>query len=169
MIIVLPSGNDHLADALVRDLGFVKAHVDEPVRRVLLDIDPFVEATVQIANLDRGPRLSSRLERNGGDWAKAMNRCPEIERLLAALRPYAPAADITRDTVVVGVETSSQRDSVDRHVVIAVDGSPLPSGTYPSDDDVMIVSAGDVVEQQRQIVEFVKGLGEPAKASAAAE
>jgi hypothetical protein len=121
MIIALPAtGHDHLADALVRDLGFTRAHVDDGVRALLLELDPIVTAGVTMANQGFSPKLSAKLEQYGG-WERLLNPprsgsqpdrvAAEVKRLLEVLRTHELVkANVSGDTVVVGVETVTAGD-----------------------------------------------------------
>lgn len=146
-VIAIPPGHDHLADALVRDLGFIKAHVDDPVRQMALAIDPIVEAGVQLANMGRSPRLSARLETSGGDWVRAAARAPEITRLLDALRPFAPD-EPGGDLVVTDVTDLDHAPLF--AVYVAIEGR--------AEHAAHVIAEGDVATQQTAIVELVRAL-----------
>jgi phage-related minor tail protein len=116
MIISLPAtGHDHLADALVRDLGFTRTHVDAGVRALLEELDPIVSDGVTMANQGFSPRLKSKLEQYGG-WDRLLNPprpgsmpdkvAAEVKRLLDVLRGcVARIAEDGIDVVVVGASS----------------------------------------------------------------
>lgn len=179
MIIALPpTDHDHLADALVRDLGFTRAHVDQPLRDLLVALDPFVDSGVSMANRGPTPRLSSKLEQMGGNsdeerWTRLLNpsrpgaavdrTAAEVRRLLDALRERDVEPVYHHgDTVIVGVGSSatlrqhlrpSSSDVPFRWV--AIQGRSDAQGV-----DHWIEPAG-VVGEQEAIVNYVRGLREP--------
>lgn len=67
------SGKDSIAKVLVDNYGFIRLAFADPVRELLLEIDPI---------LDKGNRLSSLVDEYGWDIAKAQ---PEVRRLLQTL------------------------------------------------------------------------------------
>lgn len=76
------TGKDEVADELVRLGGWVKVGVSDPLHRMLLKIDPFV---------DSGMRYSQSVETLGYVGAK---KIPEVRRLLQVL-----GTDVIRETV----------------------------------------------------------------------
>jgi len=183
VIIALPeTGHNHLADALVRDLGFTRTHVDAPLRELLLALDPFVDSGVTLANMGPSPRLSSKLEQVGGGtdeerWDRLLNpprpgaapdrNAKEVRRLLDVLREQMRTFEppgIHEDTVIVGVDTGEQRGNIgDPHTVVAIAGRGLPEGTYDTDDDVHILTPAGIVGEQEAIVAYVKQLRQPVR------
>jgi hypothetical protein len=156
-VIALPSGHEHLANALVRDLGYTKVHVDQPIRDLLLALDPLVDGGVTLANRGASPRLSSKIELAGGDWDKAIQKNPEISRLIKVAR-VDPALD-----VLVAAKGKT--------VIIGADHGWLPIGTrcvaiagreskaFTADH---VIAEGPVVDQELAIVAYVRGLEQPA-------
>jgi hypothetical protein len=170
-VIALPSGHDYLAAALLRDLGFVRVHVDEPIRRLALKIDPFVEAGVVLANMGRSPRLSSRLESNKGDWRAAQQRAPEITRILDVLRENVqPPHELDGDVVIVGVDSAKEHEYLER----AFDGEVSTVAVAGRDnwhdyEPDHLIAEGPVVEQEMGIVDFARslmGVGKPVTVAA---
>lgn len=162
-VIALPSGHEHLANALVRDCGFVKVHVDESLRRLALAVDPLVEAGVTLVNMGRSPRLSSRLAEYQGDWGLLQARVPEVTRFLEALRTEIGEEDAHPydcDTVIVGVVSAAHRRSVE-HVAhfVAIDGryANIDPGDEPV-PDCHIIPEGSIVDQEIAIVRYVRDL-----------
>jgi hypothetical protein len=156
-VIALPSGHEHLANALVRDLGYTKVHVDQPIRDFLLRLDNLVDGGVTLANRGASPRLSSKIELAGGDWDKAIQKNPEISRLIKVAR-VDPALD-----VLVAAKGKT--------VIIGADHGWLPIGTrcvaiagreskaFTADH---VIAEGPVVDQELAIVAYVRGLEQPA-------
>jgi hypothetical protein len=156
-VIALPSGHEHLANALVRDLGYTKVHVDQPIRDFLLRLDNLVDGGVTLANRGASPRLSSKIELAGGDWDKAIQKNPEISRLIKVAR-VDPALD-----VLVAAKGKT--------VIIGADHGWLPIGTrcvaiagreskaFTADH---VIVEGPVVDQELAIVAYVRGLEQPA-------
>jgi hypothetical protein len=167
-VIALPSGHDHLADALVRDLGFDKMHVDDPVREAALRIDPIVEGQPQLANVGgRSPRLSARLGVAGGDWDKAIKKCPEIARFLEALRAEMGdewLIEPPTDTVLTGVSTWTVDDRLSFGILPGASGRQFVAieGRVGPDAGVdHFIPEGGVVDQERAIVAYVQSLRAP--------
>jgi hypothetical protein len=163
-IIALPSGHEHLANALVRDLGYTKVHVDQPIRDLLLALDPLVDGGVTLANRGASPRLTSKIELAGGDWDKAIQKNPEISRLIKVARElvgpdYGKTGTPTK-TVIVGVDSTWQwhaTPKVDTKIVVIAGRGGVP--TYEPDH---VIAEGPVVEQELAIVAYVRGLEQPA-------
>ena len=167
MIIALPEkDHGHLADALVRDLGFTRTHVDAPLRELLLALDPFVDSGVTLANMGPSPRLSSKLDQAGGGeagWDRLLHpsrpgsapdrTATEVKRLLDVRRrelgdDYGARADNEGDVVVMG-------EAVACHEFVAIAGRYEGSGV-----DHVIDPAG-VVGEQEAIIAYVKKLRGP--------
>jgi hypothetical protein len=156
-VIALPSGHEHLANALVRDLGFTKVHIDQPIRDFLLRLDNLVDGGITLANRGASPRLTSKIELAGGDWDKAIQKNPEISRLIKVAR-VDPALD-----VLVAAKGKT--------VIIGADHGWLPIGTrcvaiagreskaFTADH---VIAEGPVVDQELAIVAYVRGLEQPA-------
>jgi hypothetical protein len=167
-IIALPSGHDHLADALVRDLGFTKMHVDQAVRAAALDIDPIVDSGFTLANMGSSPRLTSRLLYHGSDWERLQARIPEVVRVLDKLRNYVPA-DLSYpegDSVITGVNTGMAADravGVGAHLVAIAGRAPWDIPDAGPRQINLVIPEGGVVDQQTAIVRYVQGLRQPAK------
>ena len=162
MIIALPAtDHDHLADALVRDLGFTRTHVDQPLRDLLLALDPIVDNGVYAVNKAASGNLSFKLEQLGGSWERLLNPprpsssgdgvAKEVKRLLGVLRGWGDLAPplYPGDTVIVGYppETSIR--------VVAIKGRVDDGVTV----DHWIEPAG-VVGEQQAIVAYVQELRE---------
>jgi hypothetical protein len=160
MIISLPAtDHDHLADALVRDLGFTRTHADAGVRALLLELDPIVSDGVTMANQGFSPRLSSKLEQYGG-WERLLNPprpgsqpdrvAAEVKRLLDVLRSRFTniASFDNNDVVVVG----------DEHPTVAIEGRFGEFGARLA-VDYWVQPAG-VVGEQAAIVAYVQELRE---------
>jgi len=67
------SGKDSVAKVLVDHYGFIRLAFADPIRDLLLEVNPI---------LDKGNRLSSLVDEYGWDIAKAQ---PEVRRLLQTL------------------------------------------------------------------------------------
>jgi hypothetical protein len=154
MIVSVPAtDHDHLADALVRDLGFTRVHVDDPIRELLVKLDPIVDGGVTMANQGFSPRLSSKLEQYGG-WDNLLNPprpgwstdqiAKEVQRLIDVLRD-AGVGYITGhdggDTVIVGGDDN----------LVAIRGRCACDARH-------ILEPGGVVTEQQAIVELVQRL-----------
>lgn len=172
MIIALPpTDHDHLADALVRDLGFTRTHVDAPIRELLLALDPYVDAGVTLANMGPSPRLSSKLEQVGGrnmeeKWTRLLypprpgsspdRTATEVKRLLGVLREHElvdTTFDVEDDTVIIG--NPHQRFG---QLLVAI-SSRVDDAALAVVVDYWIPSCG-VVGEQQAIVAYVQGLRE---------
>jgi hypothetical protein len=153
MIISVPAGDhDHLADALVRDLGFTRMHVQDGIRARLLKLDPIVDGGVTMANQGFSPRLSSKLEQYGG-WDNLLNTprpgwsvdqiAKEVNRLLDVLAEDEPELfpNHTVDTVIVGGEQN----------LVAIRGRCACDARH-------VIEPGGVVSEQQAIVELVQRL-----------
>lgn len=160
-VIALPPGHDHLAHALVRDLGYVRVHVDAAVRSFLLAQDPLVESGAVMVNMGRSPRLASRVEAHGGDWDKATLRTPEIVRLVEITRALLSdrGSHYYADrTVVVGVTawTAADRAASPGSQFVAIEGRlGYEAGVNH------LIAEGSVPEQEAALVGFVRSLDEP--------
>ena len=176
MIIALPEkDHSHLADALVRDLGFTRTHVDAPLRELLLALDPFVDSGVTLANMGPSPRLSSKLEQVGGRtdeerWDRLLHpprpgsapdrTATEVKRLL----------DVLRDVYLGGVEGDAYgQGDVAIVGVTHVDQAPYESflvaieGRHEGLGVSHWISPAGVVGEQEAIVAYVKELREPTR------
>jgi hypothetical protein len=163
MIIALPStDHDHLADALVRDLGFTCTHVDQPLRDLLLALNPYVDSGVTLANMGPSPRLSSKLEQLGGNWewllhpprpgASPDRTATEVARLLGVLREHD----------VVTVPAYGPGDVVVMGGAVHVDGAPFVaiSGRGCDGNADHLIKPTGVVSEQKAIVAYVQELRE---------
>lgn len=177
MIIALPAtGHDHLADALVRDLGFTRTHVDAPLRDLLEALDPFVDSGMTLANMGPSPRLSSKLEQAGG-WERLLNpprpgaasdrTAEEVKRLLEVLRESASVKRTVYvdDTVIVGISSPQQADDAvvaGAHLVAISDRIPSWEPVTEYDHGLRQInhwiSPAGVVGEQQQIVTYVQEL-----------
>jgi hypothetical protein len=172
VIIALPAkDHQHLADALVRDLGFRCEHVDATLRNALLRLDPIVDSGLTMANRGPTPNLSGKLEQYGGGgtpeqrWDRLLHPprpgsspdrvATEVQRLLDVLRQEPGYADVVLDAdgdvVVVGVI-----DDAPEGPLVVISGR---SDHEPYADHV-IASAG-VVGEQEAIVAYVQELRQP--------
>jgi hypothetical protein len=156
LIIALPAGHDHLADALVRDLGFTKMHVDAPLRAVALRLDPIITNAATLANVGSSPHLSSRLAMHDGDWDRVLGRYPETGRFLERLRLEVDVpTDFDGDVVVYGLGSEGFSAVPPDTMVVAIEGREPPPPWYPIEH---YIDEGGVVDQQTDIVTWVQGL-----------
>jgi hypothetical protein len=176
MIIALPSAHhDHLADALVRDLGFQRQHVDAPLRDLLLALDPIVDDLgVVVVNREATRRLSSKLEQMGGTsdedrWERLLHPprpgaqsdrvAAEVKRLLDVLRGdgvRSPYIGLSGDIVIVGVDEDTALHA--DHCVVAIEGRFDFGHTDPESVVDHWITPSGVVGEQEAIVAYVKRL-----------
>lgn len=155
-IIALPPNHDHLADALVRDLGFTRQHVDHELHEFALALNPLVQSGVQLANMSgRDPHLGACIDRFNGDWKAAAARNPEITRFLEAARTYVPASNLPEGDVVL-TDVPDDRLIPEDWVIGAIEGRTLRF------DVQFEIPEGGVVAQEKMIVEYVRLLKMPA-------
>jgi hypothetical protein len=162
-VIAIPSGHQHLADALVRELGYRQVHVDQPLRDLAVKLDPIVEPGHALANMGRSPRLARKVE--DGDWDGAIRRCPEIGAFLERLREQvgderywaeALADIVNRDVVLVGVDSPVQAEAVGLSGVgakfVHIEGRPA------ADLADLVIPEGSIIEHEGAIVRYAKSL-----------
>ena len=75
------AGKDSFASRLTSAHGFVRYAFADPLKALMLELDPFVDSTIDIERDTRGVRLSEVIAEIGWEGAKEI---PEVRRLLQA-------------------------------------------------------------------------------------
>ena len=91
MIVALPSGHEHIADALAAAEGWNVRHVDQHIRRFLAELDPLINAQGVLANMGGGGRLSHKLDEmrhHGIDPARRRDLTRDLHRVFG-IQPAA--------------------------------------------------------------------------------
>jgi hypothetical protein len=166
MIVATLEGQNHLAAALVRDLGFARYDVEQPLYDMALTIDPYVVVgDPTIANLRAGGTLSSVI-RNVPTWKAARQRWSELDRIMTnidkALTMFNPdwrvwgLTKVTEDhphVVVVEIDDKTQCAAVVRSSgkVVGIAGRPR---SFDVDHEF---PEAPIVDQEVAIVTWVRG------------
>lgn len=124
------SGKDTLAQMLVNERGYVKYSFAEPIKRMLLDLDPFLDGPISLAQL---------LDKFDGDWDKALN-----DRIHGAEVAYLLSTFKEKSLRNAFPEESMDSESV-REMLFALDprlaGSTQLSDVIDCEEDLEILKS----------------------------
>ena len=82
---VARTGKDTAAEALCRDLGFVRKGFADQLKELALAADPLVTSSTRTVNTDIGRGRLNWMVRSMGGWDQAKDTYPEVRRFLQDL------------------------------------------------------------------------------------
>lgn len=176
-------GKDTGADALVRDLGFVKVGFADALKRLALETNPIVVTEPAFENVRHGHNTLRYLVEHVG-WEYAKDHYPQVRLFLQQLgtgartvfgddfwigKWYEQALALGGDVVVPDVRYRNEAEYIKEAggFLIRIDRpvSHLGSDGHPSETeldgfdgwDAVIANDGSIVDLEREIVKVVRG------------
>lgn len=133
------SGKDTVADIIVQDYGYVKMAFADPLREMLLTLNPMVSSTASL----------QRIVREHG-WNGAKKRFPEVRRLMQVF-----GTDVVRNRIQEDfwVKTLGQR--IQDHLLVVVSDV-----RFPDEAELILRQGGVMFRVERSGVEKLNHISE---------
>ena len=133
------SGKDTVADILVQNHGFVKVAFADPLREMLLTLDPMVSATANLSKIV-----------NAHGWRLAKKKFPEVRRLMQVFGTDVVRNQIQEDFWVRALER--RIEALERVVVADV--------RFPDEADLILGRGGVMLRVEREGIKKLNHISE---------
>lgn len=133
------SGKDTVADIIVQDYGFVKMAFADPLREMLLVLNPMISPTVYLRQI---------VERHGWRWAK--QRFPEVRRLMQVF-----GTDVVRNLIMQDFWVKKLEERINQNSLVVVSDV-----RFPDEADLLLGRGGVMIRVEREGVNKLNHISE---------